>query len=85
MMPDNEYDAEDPWNIVRAEYAAARPLNATTIRAWRHKNGWTKREAAAMLNIPTRTYETLEAGRTKSSALWGPITRIVKLMEVCDE
>jgi len=70
---------------LKAKLDAARPLNPTTIRAWRHKNGWTKREAAEQLNIPTRTYETLEAGRTKSSALWGPITRIVQLMEVCDE
>jgi len=84
-MTDTEYDAEDPWDIVRAEYAAAHPLNPTTIRAWRHENGWTKREAAAMLNIPTRTYETLEAGRTQSSALWGPITRIVGPREVCDD
>ena len=64
-----------------AELEAARPSNPTTIRAWRHKNGWTKREAAEQLNIPSRTYETLEAGRSPSSALWGPLGRIIQLLE----
>ena len=58
-----------------------RVLDPETLRAWRKSRGMTKREAGLLLQIPMRTLETLEAGRSPSSALWGPLGRIIQLLE----
>ena len=56
-------------------------MDATTLRAWRDARGLTRYEAGAMLAISWRTLETLEAGKSPTSALWGPIGRIIELLD----
>jgi transcriptional regulator with XRE-family HTH domain len=56
-------------------------LDPPTLRAWRTARGLSRTEAAALLGISARTLETLEYGRKASSALWGPLARVIALLD----
>ena len=56
-------------------------MNPATLRAWRNARGLSRQEAAKVLAVPWRTIETLETGRAPQSALWGPLSRIVELLD----
>lgn len=55
-------------------------LDAPTLRAWRAYRGIQRAEAAQLLGIPIGTLETLERGRSPGSALWGPLGRVIELI-----
>ena len=56
-------------------------MDAATLRTWRDARGLSRREAAALLGVSERTLETLEYGRSPTSALWGTLARVVDLMD----
>lgn len=56
-------------------------VDAPTLRAWRSERGLSGKAAAELLGVSTRTLEGLEQGRSPTSPLWGPISRLVKLLE----
>jgi len=51
------------------------------LTAWRAAHGLSRREAGEVLGVPAKTLEGLEYGRYPHSALWGPISRIIAIME----
>ena len=56
-------------------------MQPTDLTAWRTAKRLSRREAGEALGISARTLEGLEYGRYPDSALWGPIARIINLME----
>jgi transcriptional regulator with XRE-family HTH domain len=54
-------------------------MTPETLRAWRKARGLSRREAAEMLAVNERTLERLEYGLAPTSALWGPIDKIVEM------
>lgn len=64
--------------------ATATSMTAETLRAWRADLGMSRRTAAEALGVNERTLETLEYGRSPTSALWGPIGRVVELLRERD-
>jgi len=50
------------------------------LREWRWRRGLSRQDAAPLLGIPWKTIETLETRPRPNSPLWGPIARIVELM-----
>jgi transcriptional regulator with XRE-family HTH domain len=56
-------------------------MDAPTLRAWRTARRLSRREAAEVLGINERTLEDLEYGRSTKSPLWGPIAKIIGLLE----
>jgi len=56
-------------------------MNPQSLRAWRVDRGLTRQEAAPLLGISERTLQELEYGRHPASLLWGPIERIVFLLD----
>lgn len=53
----------------------------TTLREWREQRGLSRRKAGEVLRVLPKTLEGLEYGRYPTSALWGPISVIVGMME----
>jgi DNA-binding transcriptional regulator YiaG len=60
-------------------------LTPTTLRAWREARGMSRAEAAVAFCVPLRTLEKLEQNRSETSALWGPLSRIIELIEALED
>ena len=56
-------------------------MTPTTLRAWREQRGLTRQDAEPLLGVPWKTIETLETRPRPNSPLWGPIARIVELLD----
>lgn len=55
-------------------------MDPASLRSWRDAQGLSRRVAAELLGISERTLEGLEYGRYAASPLWGPITRIIEML-----
>ena len=51
------------------------------LREWREQRKLSRRKAGEFFGVPAKTLEGLEYGRYPHSALWGPISRIIAIME----
>jgi transcriptional regulator with XRE-family HTH domain len=56
-------------------------VDAAGLRAWRSSRGLSRQQAADMLGINPRTLEGLEQGRYPGSPLWGPVSRLIELLD----
>jgi len=59
-------------------------ITPATLRAWRDARGWTRTEAAQAFGVPAATLAGLEAGRRPESPLFGPLTRLIALLDERD-
>lgn len=57
-------------------------MTPDALRAWREGRGLSRRAAAEALGINERTLEGLEYGRSPDSALWGPLERLIVLLDM---
>jgi DNA-binding transcriptional regulator YiaG len=53
-------------------------MSGAGLRAWRERMGWSQSRAAAELNLPTKTFQNYEQGRT---AIPGPVERLAAYIE----
>ena len=60
-------------------------MTPAALREWRETQGYSQADAALMLGVNLRTLQDLEQGRSPSSALWGPIQRVIDLLGKIDE
>ena len=56
-------------------------MTPETLRAWRERNGLSRRAAAELVGINERTLEGLENERRPGSALWGMLEKMIPLLE----
>ena len=57
-------------------------MTPDTLLAWRKGRGLSRRAAAEALGINERTLEGLEYDRYPNSVLWGPLARLIVLLDM---
>lgn len=57
-------------------------MDADALRAWREGRGMSRRAAAEALGINERTLEGLEYDRSPNSVLWGPLERLIAMLDL---
>lgn len=62
MISDNCYSTPTLLAIQRGAQAARVPMTPTDLASWRHRMGYTQREAAAALGVQLPAYQQWERG-----------------------